>query len=38
VVTQFNVNYMDEDRMVLTYASDGTGGWGEATYWRFRAK
>lgn len=37
-VTQFNVNYMDNEKMILTYASPGTGAWGEATFWKFRAK
>ncbi len=37
IVTQHYINYIDEDKMTLTYASDGTGGWGEATYWNFKA-
>lgn len=37
-VGQLNVNYVDNEKMVLTYASAGIGGWGEATFWRFKAK
>lgn len=38
LVSTLNVNYIDDNNMVLTYASDGTSGWGEATYWKFKAK
>lgn len=32
---KFEVAYLSVDRMVLVYASEGTGGWGEATWWSF---
>lgn len=36
--TAFEVIQLDEQKMVLVYASSGTGQWGEATFWRFKAK
>jgi len=38
VVNTFDICYIDESNLVLSYASDGTGAWGEATIWRFKAK
>lgn len=31
----FEIGWLDEARMVLIYAADGTGGWGECTWWSF---
>ena len=33
--TQFEIGYLDVERMVLIYAKDGTDGWGECTWWSF---
>lgn len=33
--TAFEIGYLDVARMVLLYAADGTGGWGECTWWSF---
>ena len=40
--TTFEVLYMSNDQMTLTYPDGGDfgglGNWGEATYWHFKAK
>lgn len=36
--TEFQVIQLNEDKMVLVYAEDGSGGWSEATFWRFKSK
>lgn len=33
--TAFEIGYLDVSRMVLIYAPEGTGGWGECTWWSF---
>ena len=33
--TQFEIGYLDVERMVLLYAKDDTGSWGECTWWSF---
>lgn len=33
--TAFEIGYLDVSRMILIYAPDGTGGWGECTWWSF---
>ena len=33
--TKFDVGYLDAGRMVLIYAAEGTGAWGECTWWSF---
>lgn len=33
--TRFEVAYLSVDQMMLVYASEGTGAWGEATWWAF---
>lgn len=33
--TAFEIGWLDPARMILIYASDGTGGWGECTWWSF---
>ena len=37
-VTDFAIVYLDEDQMQLVYAPEGTGNWGECTWWAFRAE
>lgn len=38
-VTEFDVMYMDGGNMTLVYTKgNGSGSWGEITYWRFEAK
>lgn len=41
-VTDFEVVYVDENHLTLVYPKGGDfsalGGWGEASYWQFRAK
>ncbi len=36
--TDFEILQLDSDHMKLVYAAPGTGGWGEATWWAFKAK
>lgn len=36
--TSFEVIQLNEEKMVLVYADEGTGAWSEATFWRFKAK
>lgn len=36
--TDFEIMQADEDHLKLIYAAPGTGGWGEATWWAFKAK
>ncbi|MBQ7422136.1 MAG: hypothetical protein IJV27_08355 [Prevotella sp.] len=40
--TQFDVVYLTDNKLVLVYpdggAFDGLGGWGEASFWRFKKK
>lgn len=36
--TSFQVIQLDESKMVLVYADDKLSAWGEATFWRFKAK
>lgn len=38
-VTEFDLMYLDGDNMTLVYTKgNGSGSWGEITYWRFEAK
>ena len=36
--TDFEIMQLDADHMKLIYAAEGTGGWGEATWWAFKKK
>ncbi len=36
--TKFEVGYFSSDTMILIYAPDGTGAWGECTWWSFGKK
>ena len=36
-IQEYDIMTLDENKLVLTYASPGTGSWGEATWWRFKA-
>lgn len=33
--TSFEIGYLGSDAMILIYAPEGTGGWGECTWWSF---
>ena len=33
--TSFEIGYLGTDAMILIYATPGTGGWGECTWWSF---
>ncbi len=37
-VTQYDVNYIDDEKMILTYTTPDQESWGEATFWKFKAK
>jgi len=36
--TDFEIIQLDANHLKLIYAAEGTGGWGEATWWAFKAK
>lgn len=36
--TDFEIIQLDGDHLKLIYAAEGTGSWGEATWWAFKAK
>ncbi|MCC8117504.1 MAG: hypothetical protein LIP09_01975 [Bacteroidales bacterium] len=38
LVTAFNVSILTSEKLVLTYYNNNPGEWGEATWWRFKAK
>jgi len=37
-ISTFDICYIDDDHLILSYASEGTGAYEEATFWRFKAK
>ncbi len=36
--TTFEIAFLSDKRLQLVYAKDGTGSWGECTWWAFKAK
>ena len=36
--TDFEIMQLDANHLKLIYAAPGTAGWGEATWWAFKAK
>jgi hypothetical protein len=36
--TEFEIMQLDTEHLQLIYAAPGTGSWGEATWWAFKAK
>ena len=36
--TEFEIIELDSEHLKLIYAAPGTGSWGEATWWAFKAK
>lgn len=36
-IQEYDIMTLNEDKLVLTYASPGSGAWGEMTWWRFKA-
>lgn len=37
-VSEYDILALDDEKMSLAYAASGTGSWGEAWFWMFRAK